>query len=97
MFEKFTAPKQVYLKNGLVGVSVNQVPGLRVMIFFRSGKTRKHVENMFPETFAAFTCFTDVSQFCHVEDSVSGSKICFCRQAETHFVAGNNVPRVAKL
>ena len=29
------------------------------------GKTRKHVENMLPETYAADKCFPDVCQLCH--------------------------------
>ena len=60
------------------------------------GKTRKRVGNMLPESSDADTC-PDFSQFCHMGKSVSSSKLCFCCQAETYFVAGNNVSSVAKL
>ena len=52
---------------------------------------------MLPVTFAADTCFFDVSQFGHTGNIVSVSKNCFCRVAETYFAAGSNVSRVAKL
>ena len=45
---------------------------------------------MLPETFAADTCFPSFFQFCH-------TGICFCREGETVFAAGNNASRVAKL
>ena len=46
--------------------------------------------NILPGTLAADTCFPNVSQFNH-------TGICFCRQAETCFAAGNNASRVEKL
>ena len=52
---------------------------------------------MLPETFAADTCFLDVSQFCHTGGIVSVSKTRFCREAETYLLAGNSVSHVIKL